>query len=326
MVRQLREILYSIVRVVLTTTNGGATSFELSIEPYNSHNLAEIPLEKLYHNLSATIAYGQEIARHYPSLESSYVRKRQWLSLSAMELASAHLLSGCRKVLIGRTAGPATPFFAQFIIVSKAIMLGCIYRLARPFMIVAPTAITKRLDQTIVWLAMWFVAQAKSVSATLKRIADAAELQQRGWSSLETFGISQITDKNVLSQVRDSLFWSSPTYVSRLVALSTFRDNNTGIYRHPGLAAKYSPDAIDRMLSQFHREACEELFRLQFSELVEEIRLYADQAVPGRYELLRTWKRIRPYRLIQPTELDPFTSRCFELTLDTAVAALDLRS
>src|SRR5262249_9658144 len=152
------------------------------------------------------------------------------------------------------------------------------------------------------------------------------ELRRRGWSSLETYGLARIADNNVVSQVRDNIFWACPTQVSKLVALSTLRDNNTGVYRHPGLAEKFPPGSIDRMLSQFHREACEELLLLQFSELVEEMRLYADQAVPSRHELLRTWKRVRPYRLIHPTELDLFTSRCFELTLDTAVAALDLRS
>ena len=89
----------------------------------------------------------------------------------------------------------------------------------------------------------------------------------------------------VLSDAVQEVSWVSPTCLSRLILLSTLRDNNTGQYRHPTLARKFPSDAVSRALARIHKEACEELLRYPIAELVYELELYADQTRAAAPEL-----------------------------------------
>jgi hypothetical protein len=152
------------------------------------------------------------------------------------------------------------------------------------------------------------------------------EAQRKRWDRVEAFGKTDDgVDSLVLSQAVHEVSWVSQTCLSKLILLSTLRDNNTGKYHHPNLSRKFPSEVVSQALARIHRETCEELLRYPIADLVYELELYADQTRAERQNFLASWKGTRAYRTAKPTELDPFSSLCFELTLDVAVAVLDSR-
>jgi hypothetical protein len=186
----------------------------------------------------------------------------------------------------------------------------------------------RRIDDAVVLIVLAALGAAANLVQRLDQIGDSIQAGRRTWQQLEVvFGSgSRAPNLAALSQARQEVVWACPNRVSRLIFLATLRDNNTGMYRYPALSSRLEPAALDHMLSDIHRETCEELLSYSFSELVDELDTYAVQTRADRQSFLRTWRTLRAYRSVRPAGLDLFTSSYFEVTFDLAVAVLDLRS
>jgi hypothetical protein len=184
------------------------------------------------------------------------------------------------------------------------------------------------MDDAVVRIVLAALDAAANLARRLDQIGDSIQAGRRTWQRLEVVSVngSQAPNVAALSQARQEVVWACPNRVSRLIFLAILRDNNTGMYRYPALSNRFEPGALDRMLSEIHRETCEELLSYSFSELVDELDTYAVQTRADRQSFLRTWKTLRTYRSARPAGLDLFMSSYFEVTFDLAVAVLDLRS
>ena len=68
--------------------------------------------------------------------------------------------------------------------------------------------------------------------------------------------------KDVLAAAQDlrrRTLAQMPQALERLIYLSSMRDYNTGLYRHEGLALRFSEEAACEALADCHREAFREL-------------------------------------------------------------------
>jgi hypothetical protein len=285
----------------------------------------KIPIETLRMRLDTTKLRCTEIGERYPRFQRPYRRRRRSLVQSALTLAGARLLSSCRRVLGADGASFATES-RRAVLLFRTTSLGISCRILRFVLVLLPTEKLHWLDDIAIAGVLAVMRSVQRIDRNLDVEVSSIEAQRKGWDRVEAFGKAQDEGASlVLSDAEQEVSWVSPTCLSRLIFLATLRDNNTGQYRHPTLANKFPSDAVSRALTRIHRAACEELLRYPIADLVYELELYADQTRAERQNFLSTWKSTRAYRTVKPTELDPFSSLFFELTLDVAVAVLDSR-
>jgi hypothetical protein len=186
---------------------------------------------------------------------------------------------------------------------------------------------SRNLDDTILEAVLRLLRHIQGSVEELDSMADRIESHRRRWLRLEVIGrLEANEDALALSHAVHEISWFSHTLVSKLILLSTLRDNNTGMYHHPALSRRFSTSVVNNALARIHTQTCDELLKRPFAEIVDELEVYANQTRSGRHRLLGSWKSIRAYRSARPAELDAFSSLCFELTFDLALAALDSRS
>jgi hypothetical protein len=197
----------------------------------------------------------------------------------------------------------------------------------RLLLALVPTEKIRRLDDWATCHVLALVRSAADVSEGLSAEVGAVEAARKRWSRVEAFGKSEGECTSMaLAEAMHEVSWISETSLSRLILLSTMRDNNTGMYRHPVLARKFPPEIVSRALAQVHKEACDELLRYPFRELVDELEHYVDQTAAQRSNVLANWKKTKAYRSAKPIDIDPFSALCLDLILDVAVAVLDSRT
>ena len=285
----------------------------------------KIPLETLRVQLDTTQVRCGEIGERYPRFERPYRRRRRSLVQSALTLAGARMLSSCRRVL-GADAEDSAIERRRAVLLFRATLLGISCRLLRFALVLLPTEKLRWLDDMAMVGVLSVMRSVQRIGNKLDVEVSSIEAQRKRWDRVEAFGKTDDgVDSLVLSQAVHEVSWVSQTCLSKLILLSTLRDNNTGKYHHPNLSRKFPSEVVSQALARIHRETCEELLRYPIADLVYELELYADQTRAERQNFLASWKGTRAYRTAKPTELDPFSSLCFELTLDVAVAVLDSR-
>lgn len=113
--------------------------------------------------------------------------------------------------------------------------------------------------------------------------------------------------------------------LDRLIYLSSTRDYNTGLYHHYGLAARYTPAVACEALSNCHREAFQELLGCSVKELVDQIEGYMRSTGIQADHFLTSWKRLEPYRIAVPLEMEPLAVEFLLCNLRAALATLEVR-
>lgn len=288
-------------------------------------DFVKIPIGTLCVQLDATKTRCAEIGERYPRFESSYRRRKRSLAQSAFTLAGARLLSLCRRVL-GADTGDFITDGRRAALVFRATSLGLCCRILRYVLVVISTEKCRWLDDEIMRSILALLRSVDRIALKLDAEVNSIEAQRKRWDRVEPFGkTGDEIDSLVLSHAVHEVSWVSQTCLSKLILLSTLRDNNTGKYHHPNLSRKFPSAVVSQTLARIHREACEDLLHYPIAELIYELELYAGQSRAERQNFIASWKGTRAYRTARPADLDPFSSLCFELTLDVAVAVLDSR-
>jgi hypothetical protein len=113
--------------------------------------------------------------------------------------------------------------------------------------------------------------------------------------------------------------------LDRLIYLASTRDYNTGLYHHEGLAARHTPAAACEALAESHREAFQELLGCSVKELVGQMEGYMHSTGIEADHFLTSWKRLEPYRIAVPLEIEPLAVEFLLCNLRTALAILEAR-
>ena len=91
-----------------------------------------------------------------------------------------------------------------------------------------------------------------------------------------------------------------PTEFGKLVYLASLRDENTGGYRHFGLAQLYGGEEADHVLAASHEQMFTEWINQSLEDQRRDLERYLDSVSEDRAHVLRTWGSINPYRRLIP--------------------------
>jgi hypothetical protein len=116
-----------------------------------------------------------------------------------------------------------------------------------------------------------------------------------------------------------------PQALERLIYLSSTRDYNSGMYRHEGLALRFSEEASCEALADCHREAFHELAAASLQDLVHQLKRYADNSRASLSEFIGAWRELQPYRVAIPAGADSLSSELLFSNLKIALAILETR-
>lgn len=134
--------------------------------------------------------------------------------------------------------------------------------------------------------------------------------------------------KDVLAAAQDlrrRTLAQMPQALERLIYLSSMRDYNTGLYRHEGLALRFSEEAACEALADCHREAFRELVACTLQELVHQLKRYADSSHASMSDFIAAWRDLEPYRVAIPAGTDSLASELLFSNLKIALAILETR-
>jgi hypothetical protein len=116
-----------------------------------------------------------------------------------------------------------------------------------------------------------------------------------------------------------------PQALERMIYLSSTRDYNTGLYRHEGLALRFSEEAACEALADCHREAYCQLAAASLQELVRQLERYAESTEASVSDFVAAWRELEPYRVAIPAGTDSLSSELLFSNLKIALAILETR-
>jgi hypothetical protein len=292
----------------------------------NASDLRLVSLGAVASHLAHTRICSKDLEANFPSLDRPYRRRRRGLVCSALSIAADRLLLTCLKLAAEDGSAPAMSLTRQGAALGKATLLRFLCRSCRVLLEVVPVERLLRLDDAAIRLAAFLIARGAGIVERIDKIGGLARRHRPIWHRLEIVGGKGMSyDVPGFSPIGDALC-SCRTRVSKLILLSTWRDNNTGRYYHPQLSQRFGETVASSAVEVIHRALCHELLECRLTEVVEELELYADEAGADREPFLKSWRRVRAYRAAQPANLDVFTSSLFELTFEFAVEAMALRA
>jgi hypothetical protein len=112
---------------------------------------------------------------------------------------------------------------------------------------------------------------------------------------------------------------------ARLIYLASTRDYNSGRYCHDGLAFRFTEEAAESALAAAHKAVFSNLARSRFQDFVRQFELYLHSESAQATDLLKTWGRLEPYRVLTPSESNPLTTEYFVSNVKIALAILQSR-
>jgi hypothetical protein len=114
--------------------------------------------------------------------------------------------------------------------------------------------------------------------------------------------------------------------LKRLIYLSSTRDYNTGEYQHEGLAFRFGEETAQRALAHCHELAFQDLLRTSLEEFVRQLAAYFDSTGTARDKVLHSWRQLQAYRVLIPTNCDPWSGDLFVTNIKLALATLGLEA
>jgi hypothetical protein len=115
---------------------------------------------------------------------------------------------------------------------------------------------------------------------------------------------------------------SLPNDLSRLIFVSTLRDNNSGHYYHPEVAHRYSAQLADQAMLDCHARVYGEVLTLSIEQLTEQLDVYISTVPVPRGRLIETWTKLRAYRATIPVNSNAISAEIFFMKLEVALAIL----
>jgi hypothetical protein len=110
--------------------------------------------------------------------------------------------------------------------------------------------------------------------------------------------------------------------LGRLIYLASMRDYNTGSYRHDGLEARFSPAVAREALELAHREIFHQVAALKLHDLVKQMAMYLESCHEEEANVLRAWRRLEPYRILVPLNVNSTMATLFISNIKLALVIL----
>ena len=107
--------------------------------------------------------------------------------------------------------------------------------------------------------------------------------------------------------------------------LSSTRDYNTGHYYHDGLSMRFSGELAEIAVELCHHEAFERIAVLPLGDLVGELEVFFRSQHTKPREVLDTWKKLQPYRMLVPKHSDSISKEFFFSNIRIGLAISESR-
>jgi hypothetical protein len=120
--------------------------------------------------------------------------------------------------------------------------------------------------------------------------------------------------RNTLSQI--------PTTFGRLIYLASLRDQNTGTYRHHGLAQLFDEEQADLTMRQSHSQVFSEWLCFNLQQQKKDLEGYLEELHEDKKTILATWIRLAPYRSYMPANAREVERNLFITDLETVLELL----
>jgi len=113
--------------------------------------------------------------------------------------------------------------------------------------------------------------------------------------------------------------------LDRLIYMASMRDYNTGLYYHDGLAARFTQEVACEALANCHGEAFRQLLGCSLQELVSQLEGYMGSTQTSPCDFLAAWRRLEPFRVTVPVEIDSLSAEFLFSNFKIALAILEAR-
>ncbi|MCI0662288.1 MAG: hypothetical protein L0220_14555 [Acidobacteria bacterium] len=110
--------------------------------------------------------------------------------------------------------------------------------------------------------------------------------------------------------------------IARLIFLASTRDYQDGRYRHDSLVFNFTEDLADEGLAAYHREVFERVALSPLAELVRQLESYLRSLLLPFTEVLQLWGKHAPYRVLPPSDCEPWLAELFFSNVRVALASL----
>ncbi len=110
------------------------------------------------------------------------------------------------------------------------------------------------------------------------------------------------TVQEIVDDLHQHTLAAIPSQFGKLVYVAGLRDKNSGQYRHCGLEKLYQREECHQALLLSHRLLFYEWLRLTLAEQREDLLIYLDQLGEDPPTVLKTWRKLEPFRLYPPAE------------------------
>ncbi len=130
----------------------------------------------------------------------------------------------------------------------------------------------------------------------------------------QTHAVIEDFTGNTLSQIKSE--------VSRLLHVATLRDLGSGCYRHDGLAALYSAEAVDQALRLCHEQLFERILETPLESQESALRQCLLCFDTGVNEIAARWKEHEFYKCLIPSEVPEYLRQLFCSNFATVLGLL----
>ena len=111
--------------------------------------------------------------------------------------------------------------------------------------------------------------------------------------------------------------------LTKIVYLSSLRDNKAGTYVHPSLSRVHGAERTDRALAICHRDLFRWLVKAHVSQYVKELEVYMRAA---NNDVVAEWRALQSYRGTIPSGASRFLSEIYSHNMESALLILQNRS
>jgi hypothetical protein len=131
-----------------------------------------------------------------------------------------------------------------------------------------------------------------------------------------------LRNKSVVRDFASTTLASIPNMYGRLVYIASLRDLSSGSYEHAGLAALYSPRAVQEALESCHYELFQKILETPLSIQAQDLSECL-QGMAGSYDsTLSHWRETEAYRVLLPGNIPDYLKELFFSNLRALIEIL----
>jgi hypothetical protein len=134
-----------------------------------------------------------------------------------------------------------------------------------------------------------------------------------------------LRNKGVVQDFTATTLAAIPNLFGRLTYIASLRDLSSGKYEHAGLAALYSPEAVQEALACCHYEIFQRVLETPLAVQAEDLRECLEGMAGPFAATVSHWRQIESYRILLPGNAPDYLRELFFSNLRALLEILDAK-